>query len=122
MNNLKEKSSMVDEIADEVVELISNSEKLSDMLRMAGESGAIQKRNLSEINSLKERVAAMENRIEKYIGSFKITATEIEREMTEKFEMLDNETELKIMRLQEQIEAIRSMVNKLSNELKKIKS
>ena len=69
---------------------------------------------------LKERIDALENRVEKYINNFKLAAVEAERLITEKTETLDEENQKRILHLQEQIEDLRDITKKLSNEVNKL--
>ena len=74
-----------------------------------------------EIIKLKNRIANLEDRLEKYINSFKIVAVEVERELTEKWEELNKENEKQNIELRGQIEDLRGALIRLSNELKNIK-
>lgn len=112
----------LDELADEVVELVANSKKMRDILRTAQETEVIQKRNLGEITTLKNRITNLENRLDKLIKSFKINTVEAERLVSEKYEELNHMNEQTIMNLQGQMEDLRSAMIRLSNEVKKIKS
>lgn len=105
----------IDEIVDEIVDVSSLAGREKITL-----DDAIQKRNLSEIVKLKERIAALENRVEKYINSFKLVAVEAERLTSEKTESLNEENLRQIAHLQGQIEDLRSAMIRLSNEVKKI--
>ena len=73
-------------------------------------------------DKLPSRIAALENRLEKYIENYKINATELERQITERYEELNEENEKRVLQLQSQIETLRTAMIKLSNELKAMKS
>lgn len=118
---LKKQSVIIEEIAEEVADLIVDSKKLSDVLKTSKEKDVIQKRNLSEVTKMKERIRLLENRVEKYIKSFKIVAVEVERMITERTEEMNKENEQQIMHLQGQIEDLRTIMIRIGNEVKKIK-
>jgi hypothetical protein len=104
---------LIDEIVDEIVSTITEREKIPY-------EDVIEKRNLSEIVKLKERISALENRVEKYINSFKLVAIETERLISERIENLTEENLGQIAHLQTQIEDLRHAMIRLSNEVKKI--
>lgn len=107
----KEKSDLVEEIANEITETILSSRNYENL----------QKRNFAEIVKLKNRIKNLEQRLEKHINNYKITATEIERQITERTENSNQEIEKRIANLIGQIEDLRSAMIRLSNEIKKIK-
>ena len=115
-----------DQLADEIVEILLDSIASKGNPKNARERvtnlNSLERKDLMEIVKLKNRIAALENRVEKYIRSFQITATESERHLTEKSEELTKENQQDIMNLQAQIEDLRTAMVRLGNEVKKLKS
>ncbi len=101
-------SELVDEIVDEIL-------KSKDITDGGNPSGP------KEIVKLQNRIANLENRLEKYINSFRTVAVEAERNLTEKWEDLIRENERQTIKLQGEIEDLRTALIRLSNEMKNIK-
>lgn len=89
--HLLKRESELDTLADEIVELVDNSKKLTDILKVTQENEIIQKKNLSEIATLKNRITNLENRLNELIKSFRIDIVEAERLITEKYEDINKE-------------------------------
>ena len=106
------KQGALDELADEVAELVTNSEKLSDILKTTQENEIIQKRNSSEVATLKSRITNLENRINKLVKDFKTNLIEAERLVTEKSEEMNKENEQIVSNLQNQIAELRAIISK----------
>ena len=127
---LKEKE--IDEMADEIVELILSSvaavdsKKLERIKRGGREAtkstktGTMGRKTLMEILRLKNRINALENRMEKYIKNFKIASIEANRLISEKAEEARDENEQMLFDLQGQIEDLRAAMTRLSNEVRKL--
>jgi len=114
--NLEIDEKLIDEIVNEVVASI-RAEREKE--RVSIEEG-VQKRNLDEIVKLNERVAALENKVEEYMNSLKLVASEVERLAKEKAGALGEEKEQQITNLQLERKDLKDEMMKLSNEVKKI--
>jgi len=114
---MNQKSKIVEELTDEIADLILESKKLS-ALKTKDE---IQKKDLTKIVKLEERMATVESKLKKCVDNFKIVATESERLVTEKVENVNKETNQRITNLQTQISDLEIVVTKLGDEIKKMK-
>jgi len=123
----------IDQLADEIADiLIDYVNAKSDLKTVKGfkkpektKKGAVkvsglERRNLMEIAKLKNRMAALENRMEKFIKSFKLSSIEAGRLVSEKAEEARDENEQILFDLQGQIEDLRDAMVKLSNAVKKL--
>jgi len=108
-----ERKDVTEEIADEIVDLLleSSPSKKSDV---------IERKLLGDIVKLEQRVFSLENRVEKFIKNFKISAVESERHISETSEELTKENEQNIMNLQAQMDELRATMIRLSSRIKKI--
>src|SRR3989338_1086982 len=107
-----------DKFVDNIVDEILNSlEKDGGKLRVYD----LQKRNLADVARLKARIVNLENRVEKYIGNFKVSSVEVERELSESRRNLEDEYDSQMMHMQTQMENLRTAMIKLSAEVNKIK-
>jgi predicted secreted protein len=103
----------IDSVVDEVVKSMKHkAEKLTEGQKKA---------YWEEIVKLRSRVATLENRVEKYISSFKTNSVENVRNMSQISEELSSESEKQILDLQTQLEALRTAMIRLSSEVRKIK-
>jgi len=129
---LAKEGKTADQIADEIVELLLSSAASADSKRFEKfgkiktkigglKTNALERRNLMEIVKLKSRINSLENRVEKYIRNFKISATESNRLVSEKTENLGEGIEERILNLQGQIEKLRTAMIRLSSEVKNLK-
>lgn len=112
MKGILKQETALDELAEEVAELVTNSNKLSDVLKTTQENEIIQKKNLSEMATLKNRITNLENRINKLVKDFKTNLVEAERLVTEKYEQVNKENEEAISNLQEQITGLEDSLSK----------
>lgn len=106
-----------EELVDEIVEEILESKTLTKKSKTQKPKvvGSIA------TDSLLPRMEEIENKLEEYINSYKITATELERQITEKSEELTREQDKQLTYLQGQIENLREAMIRLSGEVKKLK-
>ncbi|MEM5797213.1 MAG: hypothetical protein QXD72_00050 [Candidatus Aenigmatarchaeota archaeon] len=111
----------LDALADEIVELIANSKKLTDILKVVQENEIIQKKNLSEVATLKNRITILENRLNNLVKSFRIDIVEAERMVSEKTEKIIEDSEQRVTHLTSQIEDLRDMIVRIGNDVKKLK-
>ena len=123
---LAESGKTVDQLADEIVELLLSSK--NDLKKAEGEttgkkvsSGEQESRIVNQVGKLEKRIEALENRVEKYIGSFKIVATESGRSITEKTETLKRDVDSDIVGLRGELDELRTAMIRLSNEVKKMR-
>jgi len=107
-----------DELVDGIVDEILDSMKKE---KIPVKADAFQRRNLSEIVRLQARIANLENRVEKFVRNFKISATESVRQISETERGLEEENEQQIMQLQGQIENLRTAMIRLGSEVKRLK-
>jgi hypothetical protein len=107
---------IVDELADEIVNLLSNSQKFSKFLEK------IDSQTPHTTNDTEMRIENIEQKLNKLIHNFKVVSVELERMSTEKIENLRQEHDEEIMRMQSQIEQIKQAVMKLASEIKDIRS
>ena len=107
---LSKRDKELNELVDEIVELISNSKKLKDMLKTIKESEMIQKKNSSEIAFLKSKIRDIENMLKKLISNFRIDIIEVERMITEKYEDINKRNELEMEKLQFEIQQIKNTI------------
>lgn len=112
---------LMEDLVDELADMVSNSRKLADILKITQENELIQNKNLKETDKLKERISILENRIDKYANSFRIFAIEVERELSEKYRSLEEDNEKRVVHLQGQLENLRTAMIKLSSEVKGLK-
>ena len=110
---------LVDEIVDEILSEKVKSLKSESKIHKAEEP--FLDSEMSELSKLKPRIQNLENRIEKHAHDYKTTAIEVERQIVDKFSELEQENEKRLMYLQGQVEALRTAMIKLSNELKQLK-
>jgi hypothetical protein len=110
---LLKRENELDALADEIVDLVANSKKLTDILKVSQENEIIQKKNLSEMVILKNKITDLEYRLNKLIKSFRIDIVEAERLITEKYEDIRKENEKQINNLQDQIEEIKAVLSKM---------
>ncbi len=94
----------LDETAEEIVNMIVSSKKLSE------KSSSEEKISTNELDELKRRVDNLEKLLQKYIDSFKIVAVEVERQITEKHEEQMKDNERTLMLLIEQIENLKAEI------------
>jgi len=116
---LKKSIGIDDELIDKIVDEIVTSIEVDKREKFYVDE-SVQKRNFAEMAKFKERIVALENRVEKYVNNFKLAAVEAERLVTEKTETLNEENQKRILHLQEQIEDLRDMVKKISKEINKL--
>lgn len=100
-------------LADEIVEMISNSKKLADVLKFSKEGETFRRENLSEINKIKNRISYLEKRVDKLVRNFKTDIVEAERLVAEKYEDIKNENEKQIAGLQSQLGELRNVLSKM---------
>ena len=140
----EERERIIDQVADEIVETLLSS-TVDDSKRLKkGEKGKIKgekiksektkrlaardaskergldKKNLIEIAKLKNRIFALDNRMDKHVKNFRIAAMEASRLVSEKTEEVREENEQLLMNLQDQIEDLRTVMIKLSNNVKRL--
>ena len=108
----KTEHKIVDDLADEIVELLANSQKFSKFIEKMDSSVVAQP------NELPSRVENIEQKLNKLIHNFKLVSVELERMSTEKTEMLRKEHEEEIMKIYSQIEQLKQAIMKLANEIK----
>ena len=106
---------IVDDLADEIVELLSNSQKFSKFLDKM-DSGSFHSNN-----ELTERIQNIEQKLNRLIHNFKLVSVELERMTTEKTEMLRSEHDQEIQKIYSQIEQLRQAMIKIANEVKGIR-
>ena len=135
----EERERIIDQVADEIVETllsstVDDSKKLkkrrkgkikggkikSAVVRGASKERGLDKKNLTEIAKLKNRMVALENRTDKYVKNFRIAAIEAGRLVSEKAEEAREENEQLLMNLQDQIEDLRTAMIKLSSNVKRL--
>lgn len=107
---------VVDELANEIVDLLSNSQKFSKFLEK------MDSQTPSKANDIESRFENIEQKLNKLIHNFKIVSVELERMSTAKIKNLQQERDEEMMRMQSQIEQIRQAVMKLASEIKDIRS
>lgn len=112
---------LLDKLADEIAELATNSEKIERVMKILEEQDAIEKRNSNDIINLKEKISILEGKLNKFLEDFKISVVEAEREITERHEKILNDMDKQIVRLQSQIEDLRTAIIRISNEVKNLK-
>jgi predicted S18 family serine protease len=112
------KEGTLDDLAEEIVKLMSNSKKLEDILNNVQENKMTQTKNLSEIVALKNRIKNLEKRIDKSIKNSKINAVEAMRLMTERYEEVSREDDAKVTQLASKLEELKDMMVRLSKKIK----
>ncbi|MBI2084459.1 MAG: hypothetical protein HYT70_02505 [Candidatus Aenigmarchaeota archaeon] len=103
-----------DKVIDEIVDEILNE---GDVLETSPPM-RLKPSNKIYKNSSK---AGLQEKFEEHLRDYRTTAMELERQITEKSEEWMSEQEKQMMRLQGQIEDLRTSMIKLSSELKKLK-
>lgn len=112
----KTEHKVVDELADEIVELLSNSQKFSKFLEK------MDSHETHKSGEIEARIENVEQKLNKLIKNFKIVSVELERMSTEKTEMLRSEHDEEIGKIYSQIEQLKQAIMKLANEIKEIRS
>ncbi|MBI2034874.1 MAG: hypothetical protein HYT11_04045 [Candidatus Levybacteria bacterium] len=114
-----------DELVDEIVEEILSETKSKKPMGTAGKpkqkDELLLDGDLPDVSKLKLRLQYLENRIEKHVHDYKTTAIETERQIVDKFSEFDQENEKRLMYLQNQLEALRNAMIRLSNEFKQFR-
>jgi chromosome segregation ATPase len=105
---MKQALAVDDELVDEIVDEVLKSQRPF-------------KSKSDEIGKLKARIADLEHKLDKYISSFKLNATESVRRISEVDETLTSENEKQLIALQGQLNDLRTAMIRLSNEVKKLK-
>lgn len=100
------------EIADEVVELATNSAKMAGALEEFRENKELLSQVAEENKRLKERIIRLEKRLGKQTDNLKIDVVEIDRLISEKWEQFEDERNQDIMNLINQIQSLRDSINK----------
>lgn len=115
---VKSQMEVPDELVDEIVEeiLAETEDKKSAEIPLAKEKFLD-----NDSPKIKSRLQNLENRIEKHVHDYKITAIEIERQIVDKFSEFEQENEKRLIYLQGQLEALREAMIRLSNEFKQSK-
>jgi len=108
----KTEHKVVDELADEIVELLSNSQKFSKFLEKMDSD------NFHSNNAPEPRIENIEQKLNKLIQNFKLVSIELERMTTEKTEMLRKEHDEEIQKIYLQIEQLRQAIIRVANEVK----
>ncbi|MEM5801832.1 MAG: hypothetical protein QXQ18_00370 [Candidatus Aenigmatarchaeota archaeon] len=121
MKMMPKTENLLDKLADEIAELATNSEKIERVMKILEEQDAIEKRNSNDIINLKEKISILEGKLNKFLEDFKISVVEAEREITERHEKILNDMDKQIVRLQSQIEDLRTAIIRISNEVKNLK-
>ncbi len=103
----------LDMLADELVEMVANSKKLADVLKFSKEGEALQKKNLIEINKMKNRISYLERRVDKLVRNFKTDIVESARLISEKYEDIKSENEKNVDNLQSQLGELRRALSKI---------
>ncbi|MFH0890313.1 MAG: hypothetical protein V1836_04225 [Candidatus Aenigmatarchaeota archaeon] len=116
----KQMSRVVDKIADEVVELASNSGKIADILIETEQNKDTIQRVTDENKALRERIIKLEKRLDGQIGNMKIDVTEIDRAISEKWHQFEDERNEDVMNLINQIQSLRDNLIKTRMELKRL--
>ena len=106
---------IVDELADEIVELLSNSQKFSKFI------DRIDSNESSLENEMQNRVENIGQKLDKTIQKFKLVSLELDRLSTKRTETLRSEHDDEIAKINAKIENLRQAVIKLASEIKDIK-
>lgn len=110
---------LVDEIVEEI--LAETKAKKTVEIKSKPKDNSLVDSYLPEPSNLKLRIQNLENRIEKHIHDYKTTAIEVERQIVDKFSEFEQENEKRLIYLQNQLEALRSAMIRVSNEFKRSK-
>ena len=119
-----EKEEILDAVAEEIADIISNMSSMSSSKNMkdSGTSNSIVYGRYSDsVIDMKQRISALETKIDKKLVDFEIILNSVERQLNEKFHSITNEEEKEYFKLVDQIAALRAGVIRLSNEIKEIK-
>jgi len=119
-----EKEEILDAVAEEIADIISNMSSMSSSKNMkdSGTSNSIVYGRYSDsVIDMKQRISALETKIDKKLVDFEIILNSVERQLNEKFHSIANEEEKEYFKLVDQIAALRAGVIRLSNEIKEIK-
>ncbi len=115
------KESLAEEIADEIVDSILTSGANRKGVEISENKKENFRENIGseteELIRIKRRLEAAENRLDKYVNSFKIFATEVERQLTQKTGELTDDVDRQILDLQGDVEELRTAMIKLSNKI-----
>ena len=108
---------VAEQIADLIADLIANSKSKSLDITSSISYGKYSD-NMIEI---KQRISALETKIDKKLADFEIILNSLERQLNEKYHSVSSEGEKEYFKLIDQIAALRAGVIRLSNEIKEIK-
>lgn len=120
-NIKKETLKIVDEIADELVDILLSSKKFSGISEKAEKTETVQKKDSEELMRLRKRIKSLKNILLRHISQFRTSTVELERELSEKIEDLKREIEENNISTESQIGEIRNKVRTLRNEVNKLK-
>jgi predicted nucleic acid-binding Zn-ribbon protein len=102
----------LDKIADELAELLTNTEKLDHLISQLG-------RKEADLVGFRERLARLENEFAKLSENLVTNSIEAERNTTEKIENLREEFEKQIENLEIEIQRTNEKMEKILQILKK---
>lgn len=106
-----------DEIVDEIVDEILREMKPE---KTETKSVRVTREPRTEVDHLRNRIAELENRMNKLVENFKIIAVETSREISERVNGILEENDQQITNLESQIEALRTAMIRLSSRLKQL--
>lgn len=121
VNIEKETLKIVDEIADELVDILLSSKKFSKVSEKAEKTETVQKKDSEELIRLRKRINSLKNILLGHISQFRIATVELERELSEKIEDLKRENEENNISMESQIGELRNKLRTLKNEVNKLK-
>jgi hypothetical protein len=116
-----EKEEILDAVAEEIADIISNMSSSKNMKDSGTTNSIVYGRYSDSMIDMKQRISALETKIDKKLVDFEIILNSVEKQLNEKFHSISNEEEKEYFKLVDQIAALRVGVIRLSNEIKEIK-
>lgn len=116
-----EKEEILDAVAEEIADIISNMSSSKNMKDSGTTNSIVYGRYSDSMIDMKQRISALETKIDKKLVDFEIILNSVEKQLNEKFHSISNEEEKEYFKLVDQIAALRAGVIRLSNEIKEIK-
>jgi len=116
-----EKDEILDAVADQIAEVIAESKQLSIKSREERVRSTDMEKYLDDIIETKQRISALETKLEKKLQDSEIIMNSLEKQMSEKYHSVSSEGEKEYFKLVDQIAVLRAGIIRLSNEIKEIK-
>jgi len=113
-----EKEEILDAVAEQIADLIAD---FKTGKAEVDSTVPYSDKYLDNMIEMKQRISAIETKMEKRLEDFEIIANNLEKQMSENYHAVTSENEKEYFKLVDQIANLRAAVIRLSNEIKEIK-